>query len=469
VRNAVDEVKVGSYGQAASATRERERMPLPSILRASATIAVLGMVAKIAGMAKEFVMAYWFGTSAAVDALNIAMLLPGFLISVLGSSLAAALVPTYVRVRARHGPSAANELIQSTSAAAGLFALLVLTLLALGMRPIVSLAAGGFDGATLRLTESLYLLLLPVVFFGLITALWGAVLNAEGTFDIPAISPTVVAFGQSIAIVVAANVWGIFAAATGALLGHAVQVWLLGRALFRRDLNPMPRWKGVSPELRELAGQYLPVLAGSILLAGTTLVDQTMAAYLPSGSVAALGYGNKVVALIVGVTATALGTAVLPHFSKLAAEGEWFTLREILRKYSLWTTVLSVLVTVALVALSEPIVRLLFQHGAFSSADAHRVSHIQIFYALQIPFQAVGILYVRLISALRGNRILFWGTAVSFPLNFALNLAFMRRYGVSGIALSTSCVYAVACIFLITSCRILLHRASEATVPAPRR
>src|SRR4051812_9571132 len=157
-------MKLRSYGPTGSPARETERKPLPSILRASATIAVLGMVAKIAGMAKEFVMAYWFGTSAAVDALNIAMLLPGFLISVLGSSLAAALVPTYVRVRARHGPSAANELIQSTSAAAGLFALLVLTLLALGMRPIVSLAAGGFDGATLRLTESLYLLLLPVVF-----------------------------------------------------------------------------------------------------------------------------------------------------------------------------------------------------------------------------------------------------------------------------------------------------------------
>ena len=62
----------------------------------------------------------------------------------------------------------------------------------------------------------------------------------------------------------------------------------------------------------------------------------------------------------------------------------------------------------------------------------------------------LGILIVRLISALNSNYILMWGAVISLPLNIVLNYIFMQWIGVSGIALSTSCVYLVSFIFLIS-------------------
>jgi putative peptidoglycan lipid II flippase len=436
---------------------------LPSILRASATIAVLGVASKAVGMLKEFVMAYRFGTSDAVDALNIAMVVPSFLVGVFGSALTAALIPTYMEVRTREGRGRATTLVQSTSAAVMALALALLVLLALGMPAIISIAGGQFSEHKLQLTRTLYYLLLPVVFTGILTALWGAVLNAEGAFGLPSFTPALVALAQCAAVVLTARFWGIFAAAAGIILGHLLQAVCLVNALRRRRIVAYPNWHGLSPELRTTAAQYGPVLAGSTLLAGTTLVDQSMAAYLPAGSVAALGYGNKVVALVVGATAMALGTAVLPHFSQLVARADWKGVRSILRKYTLGALAVSGAATVVLIVGSDALVRLFYQHGAFGPDDTLRVSRIQIFYALQIPFQAIGILYVRLISALRGNQILFWGTALSFPLNFVLNLIFMRRWGTSGIALSTSCVYATASVFLVSSCLVLLRHAETAS------
>ena len=97
---------------------------------------------------------------------------------------------------------------------------------------------------------------------------------------------------------------------------------------------------------------------------------------------------------------------------------------------------------------SDLIVETLFERGAFGSEDTKQVSQIQMFYALQIPFYILGILAVRLISSLKSNYILMYGAAISLPLNIALNYVFMQWFGVSGIALSTACVYLVSFIFL---------------------
>ena len=76
----------------------------------------------------------------------------------------------------------------------------------------------------------------------------------------------------------------------------------------------------MTDELRAVIGQYAPMVTGAFLMGGTVLVDQAMAAMLEPGSVAALNYANRVVAMIRGIDAKALGTAVLPYFSRMVAD-----------------------------------------------------------------------------------------------------------------------------------------------------
>ena len=86
------------------------------ILGASATIAVLTLVARAASLARDVAVAYGFGRGDELDAFLIALLLPTFAINVVANSLNAAFVPVFIEVRERDGAARADLLFQSVLA-----------------------------------------------------------------------------------------------------------------------------------------------------------------------------------------------------------------------------------------------------------------------------------------------------------------------------------------------------------------
>src|SRR5947209_3376182 len=198
----------------------------------------------------------------------------------------------------------------------------------------------------------------------------------------------------------------------------------------------------------------------------TTVVDQSMAAMLPAGSVAALSYAKKIVTAVLAIGATALSTAALPYFSKMAVEDDWHGCRHTLKRYSALVASTAVPFTVVLIVFSRPLVRLLFQRGAFTGMDTELVSWVQICYSIQIPFYIVGMLFVRFLTSIRRSDVLMYASAINLALDVILNLVLMRRMGVAGIALSTSLVYLVSCLFLAAcSVRLLAQERFSPTTP----
>jgi putative peptidoglycan lipid II flippase len=241
---------------------------------------------------------------------------------------------------------------------------------------------------------------------------------------------------------------GIDALAWGTVFGYVANALIIAGAVRKAGFGVLPRWHGWSPELRRVAAQYVPVVAGASLMSSTGLIDQAMASMLPAGSVAALGYGNKTVGMVTALGTGALGTAVLPHFSRMVARNDWRGLRDSVWTWTRIIVALTVPVTLVLVAASTTIVRSVFEWGAFTPRDTVNVSLVQAMYLLQLPFYTLGILFVRTLTSLQKNHVLLWGNMISFPLNLALNLVLMRSMGAAGIALSTSIVYAVSCLYL---------------------
>jgi putative peptidoglycan lipid II flippase len=194
--------------------------------------------------------------------------------------------------------------------------------------------------------------------------------------------------------------------------------------------------------------QYLPVVAGAMLMNSTIVVDQAVASTAGPGGIAALGYGNKLALFMSGISTMALGTAILPYLSEMTATSDWAKVRHTLALYAKLVLIVATPVTIMLVVLSEPIVRILFEHGAFTSKDTSLVAEVQSLYLLQIPFTNVSILLVRFISSLKANHIIMWGTAISCVVNAVLDYILLQLMGIPGIALSTSIVYLINFCFL---------------------
>ena len=290
-------------------------------------------------------------------------------------------------------------------------------------------------------------MLLAVPINGL-AVIWGAVFNTDDKFALPAVMPMAVPLAILVFLLTAVARWGSYALVAGLLSGFTVQASLLAWSLQRRGFSLAPRWRNAHPATQQVMQQYLPMVAGAAVMSSTDLVDYVMAIPLGAGSVSALHYGTKITALIIGTGSLAVGTTVLPYFSQMTAQKDWQALRHTLRTYARLVLAGTLLVTAVVVLFSTPLVRLLFQRGAFTESDTPLVSQIQALYVLQVPFYFLSTLTLRLISSLKANHLLLIGAAINFCINVVLNYIFIQWFSVAGIALSAAVVYAVSYCFL---------------------
>ena len=331
------------------------------------------------------------------------------------------------------------------------------TSLALLSPSVLPLLGSEFSAEKLALCQRLLWLLLPTLGIKGVSALWSSILNSHERFATAAVAPAAIPVAVLAFVVVWGNEGRIYAMALGTVAGYLGELLVLGVALRRRSFPLLPRRRAIDGHMRRALGQYVPILFGAVIVSGAILVDQTMAASLGVGSVASLHYGQKVNMLLIGVAATAIGTAVMPYFSRMVAQDDWPGLRRTLGTYVRLILVTSVPATAVLYLSAPTIIRLLYQRGAFVASDTELVAGVTAMYVLQIPTYLIGIVLARFLSSVRRNGVLMAAAFVALPLNVVLNLLLMRSMGLVGIALSTSIVYLVTILitgsFALRICR----------------
>lgn len=431
------------------------------IFAALITVASLTAMTRLFAAAKELIVAWKFGTSDTLEAFLIAFLIPFVAINIIAHSFNFALIPVYIRVREREGALAAQRLLSGLTVWSLVLLGLATVLIVAGTPIYLRWIASGFDDAKLRLTVKLTYILAPAVLFGGIASIWAAVLNAGERFALAALAP-IITPTISVFLLLSARSLGVFALAFGVLIGSVLEMLVLGAALRSRGASLRPRWHGLDSHQRQLVGQFSPRIAATILGSGATVINRSMAAMLPAGSVAALNYGNKVTGSLITIFGAALGAAVAPYLSNMVARGDWPGLSHTLRRYLSLIFLFAAPATVLLLIFSTPIVQLLFQRGSFTAHDTGIVSRIQVFYVLQMPIFLAMTLVGRLLSSLLASRVTMWAAALNLVLNVILNIVFIRQIGVAGIPLSMTCATLVTlCFMSYQSVRLLRNRASD--------
>ena len=434
------------------------------IFRAAFIVASLSTIARVATIMREMVVARWFGRGDALDAYLISLLLPSLMVLLITGAVSSAAIPVILEARRNDDEAAGSKVISDVlllSLAALVTMAFALAIFAPWYLPVI---AHGFPAAKLALTRTLLYSLLPWMIFSGLGQVAGFVLNAEDKFALPALTPLVTPLLTILCIVIAARIAGPFAIAAGASTGSILEASFLLYMLRRSGIRILFRWTGIDHRMTAILAQCLPLLGGALLTTGVPLVDQAMGTMLPAGSVSALGYGNKVVGAVLAMGANALGTALLPYLSRMAIEHDWQGCRHTLKRYTGIILATTIPVTAILIWLSTPIVKWLFQRGAFTAADTQLVSWVQVCYSLQIPFSLLGILFARFISATRRNDLLFYVAAFNFCSNVGLNFILMKKLGVAGIGLSTSLVYALSLFVLVLLSVRIISREGYRTI-----
>ena len=425
-------------------------------------ISFLTLGIKLVSLVRESFVAATFGTRSDYDAFIIGLLMPSFLTAILSGSLNAALMPTFIEIREQRDAETAERLYTSIlmwNTVALVFVSLALAGTAKLWLPLI---ASGFGPEKLALTRSLMYWSLPIVVIAGFSTTWGALLNAGNRFALVAIAPALQPAGTVLVLAVLFRHMGIYALLAGTMLGMALEAALVGWALARRGHHLLPRWHGVTEEFRKVLGQYGACIAAAFIVSGQSVVDQSFASSLGPRSNAALNYGSKLVTLVLSLGAYALATAILPQLSKMVAVHDWRGIRKFIRLYGSVILAVTVPGCLLLGALSPWIIRVMYQRGAFTSADTALVVKIQMFYLFRIPSATFGVLVTRTLTALRANQVMLYVSFGSFALNAILDYVFMLRFGIAGITLSTSvCSWLVILSLAVAMYRILDQRARE--------
>ena len=408
------------------------------IFLAASVVTLAGILVKFVALGKEFVVAATFGRSDQMDAFLIGFLVPGLLVNLFSESMNQALIPTLVRVREREGHAQAQKLLSSAMLGTCLLLVTGSVAMAVGARDLFGVVAAGFGAEKLVLAEHLFYGLLPVVLLTGIASNCTAVLNTFERFAWPALAPMVTPIAVIVGALLLTGRCGIWALVIGNVAGALMHMLLMAGMMERSGYLFRLRWEGLTEPLREVAGQYGPVMLSGLVASGGLLVDQGMAARLPAGSVSTLVYGNRFVSVVVMLLAGAVGTAVTPYFSQMVACQDWKACRHTVWTYMQVTAAISITVGVAMMAGSALLVRVALQHGRFGAADTAAVAQVQAMYAFQIPFFVVSRVFYRYLMAIRRMRLILWCGVINLVLDVVLNIVLMRWMGVAGIALATS-------------------------------
>jgi putative peptidoglycan lipid II flippase len=145
----------------------------------------------------------------------------------------------------------------------------------------------------------------------------------------------------------------------------------------------------------------------------------------------------------------------------MIAQRNWTLCRHTLRSWLAITALVSVPLTIALIAYANGLIRATLQHGAFGAGDTAVVTSVLVMYSVQIPFYVCSrVCYRFVLSMLRADLILCCGV-LNLILDIVLNLVLMRSMGIAGIALATSLWTVSTFLFLFYWAGKLLRQAAE--------
>ena len=376
---------------------DKDRVALPEaesqiLAKRAGTVAVFTLFSRVLGYVRDVVFASLFGASAGYDAFVAAHTVPNVLRRLVGEgALMIAFVPLVEQEKARSG----LEGVRVFSAAvfgAVLPVLVVFSLVGiLFPTAVMQLFASGFDETRTALGAGLVSIMMPFILFVSLLGLAGGVLNTVGVFSAPAAAPIVLNvsmigcalfahFVLKLPVIpqdsssVHESVLGF--AAGGVLLGGVLQLALQLPFLSRRNLLVRPKIDFGHPRLRELGRRMLPAVYGVAVYQLNIVVIRNIASFLPEGQLSCYFVGTRLQEFALGVFAVSISVASLPTLSRYAAEGDtqrvWLTFHRALRA----TNFLTIPSTLGLFLLAEPIVVVLFRHGAFGSDAAYLTAEL---------------------------------------------------------------------------------------------
>lgn len=433
-----------------STSNSTEIVKKPRLLRSGMVTAGATFLSRILGMIRDIAIAQLLGAGLMADVFFFANRIPNFFRRLFAEgAFAQSFVPVLTKCSKEEDANALRELIAKSAGTLGLI-VFVISLLGMLFSPVVTAIFGwGWFEAYLndapdaaKFTQASFLLEItfPYLFFITLTALCSSVLNVHGSFAIPAITPCLL---NVVMIVTAYFIAPHFGdpneiLAIGMVVGGVVQLVFQLPFVYKLGLLVVPRWGWSHAGVKRIRTLMIPALFGVSASQLNLLVNTILASFLATGSISYLYYSDRLLEFPIGIFAVAISTVILPALSRVDCK----TQHEAYEKTLDWGVRLVLLLGISsaagIIALREPILRVIFMRGAFSEENVLLSS-----YSLLASVSGLcAIMLVRVLvqgfAAMQDTKTPVRCSIVAIAANIVFNLILVWPLDYVGLALSTA-------------------------------
>lgn len=409
-------------------------------------------ISKITGFIRDIILAQGFGASLITDAYLTALNIPVVLFDGISASLGTTYIPMFFKIKEEKGNKSVDKF---TSNILNIVILLssVLIVISIIFTPyIVKIFAVGFKGEELALTVKFSRILIFSMIFIAVNGVVSSYLVANGKFYISGL------------VTIPFNIFCIFSIiigsftrsesmVVGTLIAYIAQLLFQLPFLFKTGYRHSLSVDIKDENIKQILYLIIPVFIGSYVNQINSVINRTLASTLDSGSITALNYANKLNIFAVGILVVSISTIMYPILSKLASEKNMIQFKNTLLKSINIVTITMVPIMIGMMILSTPIVKVLFEEGAFDTKDTYLTSTALFYYSIGIVGFGIRDIISRAFYSLQDTKTPVKNAIIAVFINIICSIIFVNILGIGGLALSASISSIVGAILLILALR----------------
>ncbi|MFH1201696.1 MAG: murein biosynthesis integral membrane protein MurJ [Candidatus Omnitrophota bacterium] len=421
-----------------------------SIIKSAGIIGLATLLSRTLGFIRDILIAKFFGTGQAISAFVVAFRIPNTLRDLIGEGASnAAFVPVFSEYVSGDKKDQLWKLVRLLFVILSIGLILITLLGIISSSWIVRFIAPGFskDPAQLSLTIRLTQIMFPYLLFIGLTAFMIGVLYTFKSFVTPAFGPCI------LNIVLIGSIFWSLRLFRQPVLGLAISVLIAGLlqllfqlpALYRAGFSLRGYRLKLSdlghPDIKRIGKLLGPRTIASAVYQFNIFVDTIFASLfwlVGPGAVSAIFYANRLIQFPLAIFGTSLSNVILPDMSQLAAKNDLDGLRNTLSFSIRMIFLILIPITVGMSILSEPIIRVLFQRGAFDNYSTQLTSSALFFYSLGLLAFGVDRILINGFYSLKDTVTPLKTATLALLLNIILNSILIKPLKIGGLALASS-------------------------------
>lgn len=404
------------------------------------------IVTRLLVFIKDILMASRIGVNYKMDSYLLALSTIMLLTKIIGDGLIVAIIPLLQEIKEKYGKERTIEYTNNLINITVILSFFLIIIVYLGAPIIIKIFGPGFKGMELEKTISLFRIGLPIIILSWIRAIGGGYLQAEHAFKAGARGGVSNALVYIIYLIFFSEKFGLKGLMIAGILGIISQIYIIVDIMNKRGYKYEWKIDFKDRYLGKIVKFLLPIIMGIGVNELNNSIDNAIASTLPPGSIAELNYANEIISFFIGIFIAAIVTVIFPVLSESHNKRDMENLKTGINHGIVTLLKVSIPVSIILMTMAEPIVKIFFERGAFDAEASFFTAAALAYYAVGLTAMSLIPLITRVYYSIHDMKTPVIISSLALVVNIIVDLLLAPFMGARGIALGTSLSVILAAI-----------------------